>query len=222
MNLVKHIDFFDPNEVNSTVHIIGVGAIGSHLAIMLVKLGIEKFTLYDFDTVESKNVTNQAYTHNDIGQTKLDAISEKMLDINPQLKIRVKPKGWQSGTPLSGYVFLAVDSIELRHRIIKENKFNNNILGMFDTRMGLTEGQSFGADWTKLNHRQNLLDGTDFTDEEAKKNQPVSACNSPLSVITLVWSITSATVSNFINLIKKEKFKTVIILDIHEHEFTTF
>jgi hypothetical protein len=88
--------------------------------------------------------------------------------------------------------------------------------------MGLTEGQSFGADWTKLNHRQNLLDGTDFTDEEAKKNQPVSACNSPLSVITLVWSITSATVSNFINLIKKEKFKTVIILDIHEHEFTTF
>jgi hypothetical protein len=221
MNLVKHIDFFDPNEVNSTVHIIGVGAIGSHLAIMLAKLGIEKFTLYDFDKVESKNVTNQAFVEADIGELKVQVIKKRILAINPQAKVRVKTEGWNSN-PLSGYVFLAVDSIELRHRIIKENKFNNNILGMFDTRMGLTEGQSFGADWTKLNHRQNLLDGTDFTDEEAKKNQPVSACNSPLSVITLVWSITSATVSNFINLIKKEKFKTVIILDIHEHEFTTF
>lgn len=221
MNLVKHIDFFDPNEVNSTVHIIGVGAIGSHLAIMLAKLGIGKFTLYDFDKVESKNVTNQAFVEADIGELKAQVIKKRILAINPQAKVRVKTEGWNSN-PLSGYVFLAVDSIELRHRIIKENKFNNNILGMFDTRMGLTEGQSFGADWTKLNHRQNLLDGTDFTDEEAKKNQPVSACNSPLSVITLVWSITSATVSNFINLIKKEKFKTVIILDIHEHEFTTF
>jgi hypothetical protein len=221
MNLVKHIDFFDPNEVNSTVHIIGVGAIGSHLAIMLAKLGIGKFTLYDFDKVESKNVTNQAFVEADIGELKVQVIKKRILAINPQAKVRVKTEGWNSN-PLSGYVFLAVDSIELRHRIIKENKFNNNILGMFDTRMGLTEGQSFGADWTKLNHRQNLLDGTDFTDEEAKKNQPVSACNSPLSVITLVWSITSATVSNFINLIKKEKFKTVIILDIHEHEFTTF
>jgi hypothetical protein len=221
MNLVKHVDFFDPNEVNSTVHIIGVGAIGSHLAIMLAKLGIGKFTLYDFDKVESKNVTNQAFVEADIGELKVQVIKKRILAINPQAKVRVKTEGWNSN-PLSGYVFLAVDSIELRHRIIKENKFNNNILGMFDTRMGLTEGQSFGADWTKLNHRQNLLDGTDFTDEEAKKNQPVSACNSPLSVITLVWSITSATVSNFINLIKKEKFKTVIILDIHEHEFTTF
>jgi hypothetical protein len=221
MNLIKHIDFFDPNEVNSTVHIIGVGAIGSHLAIMLAKLGIGKFTLYDFDKVESKNVTNQAFVEADIGELKVQVIKKRILAINPQAKVRVKTEGWNSN-PLSGYVFLAVDSIELRHRIIKENKFNNNILGMFDTRMGLTEGQSFGADWTKLNHRQNLLDGTDFTDEEAKKNQPVSACNSPLSVITLVWSITSATVSNFINLIKKEKFKTVIILDIHEHEFTTF
>lgn len=221
MNLVKHIDFFDPNEVNSTVHIIGVGAIGSHLAIMLAKLGIGKFTLYDFDKVESKNVTNQAFVEADIGELKVQVIKKRILAINPQAKVRVKTEGWNSN-PLSGYVFLAVDSIELRHRIIKENKFNNNILGMFDTRMGLTEGQSFGADWTKLNNRQNLLDGTDFTDEEAKKNQPVSACNSPLSVITLVWSITSATVSNFINLIKKEKFKTVIILDIHEHEFTTF
>jgi hypothetical protein len=221
MNLVKHVDFFDPNEVNSTVHIIGVGAIGSHLAIMLAKLGIGKFTLYDFDKVESKNVTNQAFVEADIGELKVQVIKKRILAINPQAKVRVKTEGWNSN-PLSGYVFLAVDSIELRHRIIKENKFNNNILGMFDTRMGLTEGQSFGADWTRLNHRQNLLDGTDFTDEEAKKNQPVSACNSPLSVITLVWSITSATVSNFINLIKKEKFKTVIILDIHEHEFTTF
>jgi molybdopterin/thiamine biosynthesis adenylyltransferase len=217
MNVTKHVDFFDPSKVNKSIHIIGVGAIGSHLAIMLTKLGIEKFVLYDFDTVESKNVTNQAYVHKDIGQTKLDAISKKMLDINPQVKIRARPKGWQSGTPLSGYVFLAVDSIELRKQIVEENINNLNIIAVFDTRMGLTEGQTYASTQDKL---PNLIKTMDFKDDEVK--QEVSACNSTLSILPLVWSITSSTVSNFINFVLKEELNNVIIQDAFKFIYTTF
>lgn len=59
MNLNKHREYFDPEKIREAkvpIHIIGVGAIGSHIAIQLAKLGIEEITVWDFDTVDSKFV----------------------------------------------------------------------------------------------------------------------------------------------------------------------
>lgn len=59
MNLNKHREYFDPEKIREAkvpIHIIGVGAIGSHIAIQLAKLGIEEITVWDFDTVDDHNI----------------------------------------------------------------------------------------------------------------------------------------------------------------------
>ena len=48
MDLNKHIEFFNPEKLkdkNIDVNIIGVGAVGSYIALQLAKLGIEKLII---------------------------------------------------------------------------------------------------------------------------------------------------------------------------------
>ena len=85
MNVIKHLEYFDPMKVQESVHIIGLGAIGSHIAELLVRLGVQNFELYDFDTVTDYNVANQMFEFNDIGKEKTEAISEMLRRINPEV-----------------------------------------------------------------------------------------------------------------------------------------
>lgn len=66
MNLSKSLEFFDPLNINESIHIIGIGAMGSRIAELLVRLGIPKIHIWDMDTVEDKNITNQLYTHSSL------------------------------------------------------------------------------------------------------------------------------------------------------------
>jgi hypothetical protein len=55
-----------------------------------------------------------------------------------------------------------------------------------------------------------------FSHEEAKAETPVSACGTDLNVITTVRTICSLGLSNFINLVKKNELKKMILVDL-EH-----
>ena len=212
MNLSKHLDFFNPLEVNAPIHIIGLGAVGSHIAIELARLGCDNFFLYDFDTVEDKNVANQIYFYKDKGHLKTDATVENIHMINPDAKIVTFDKGYISQA-LSGYVFLAVDSIELRHKIVEQHMYNDNIIAMLDFRMGLDEAQHYAAFWHNEESKKNFLASMSFTDEEVKAVQPTSACGTTLAVLPTIQAITALGVSNFINMIKGEKLKTMLIIN---------
>ena len=221
MNLSKSLEFFDPiNDVTDTIHIIGVGAMGSRLAELLVRLGIPKLHIWDMDVVEDKNITNQAYLHHHIGMKKTDALEELLKDINPQVKIY--KHGEYKDQSLSGYVFLSVDSIELRYKIAKTNESNMYIKAMFDTRMRLTDAQSYSAKWDDSRQRKAFIASMEFTDEEATEATPVSACGTTLSVASTVVSTAAFTISNFINLIKKGECKSMIFTDAFEHTIITF
>lgn len=214
MNIAKSYDFFHPEDCKGRIHIIGCGAIGSTLAEELVRYGIEKITLYDFDAVESHNIANQIYTEADIGKTKVQALSEYLLKINPELSnhLKVVEKGYINQR-LSGYVFLCVDNIELRRKIVEENQHNQFILGMFDFRMRLTDAQHYAADWSNETEVRSLLNSMNFSHEEAKQETPVSACNLTLSVVSTVRLIVSLGVVNFINFVKEKKLNKMILMD---------
>ena len=71
MNLSKSLEYFDPiNDVTAPVHVIGVGAMGSRVVELLVRLGIPKIHIWDMDIVEDKNITNQLYFTTQIGMKK--------------------------------------------------------------------------------------------------------------------------------------------------------
>lgn len=65
------------------VGIAGLGGLGSHVAVMLARLGVGKLTLVDFDTVDETNIHRQHYDIADIGKPKTSALREQLMRINP-------------------------------------------------------------------------------------------------------------------------------------------
>ena len=222
MNLNKHLEFFNPNELTEEIHIIGCGAIGSTVAEMLTRLGVNELYLYDFDKVSEHNITNQMFRQADVGELKVTALAKQLQEINPDIKLHLEPQGYTELIRLRGIVFLAVDSIELRKEIVTTLKYNKDIVYVTDCRMGLTDAQCYAASWDNEKQIDGLLQTMQFTSEEAKEATPISACGTTLSVTPTVRMIVSLCVSNFINFIKNKEVKTMIIVDAFAMNITYF
>lgn len=67
------------------VGIAGLGGLGSHVAVLLARLGIGTLTLVDFDSVDETNIHRQAYELADIGKPKTQALYEHLMRINPYI-----------------------------------------------------------------------------------------------------------------------------------------
>lgn len=223
MDLVKSYDFFKPEMCDERLHIIGCGAIGSTVAENLVRFGLTKITLYDFDTVEAKNIANQMFRQIDIGKPKVEAIADYLSEINPDVLVDLKlaDKGY-TGQRLSGYVFLCVDNIDLRREIAESCRDNQYVRAMFDFRMRLTDAQHYAAAWDNEKMVESFLKSMAFSHDEAKDATPVSACNITLSVVPTVRMIVAAGVSNFINFVKGEGIKKMILVDAFHYNVDAF
>lgn len=217
MDLNKSLEFFDPSKVKRMIHIIGCGSIGSNVAELLARYGITNITLWDYDTVESHNIANQIFTEEDVGKLKTDALAEYLYKINPQLKRKLRIKSKYTKEYLGGYIFMCVDSVEVRNQIVDNNYRNPNVEGIFDFRTTLFEGQCYYADWTNNKDKKSLKTSLDFTHEEAKANTPVSACGFELSVSPVVKMCSLMGVANFTNLINGEKTKHLILCQPYKY-----
>ncbi len=70
------------------VIIFGVGGVGSWCAEGLVRAGLTHLTIVDSDTVCPTNVNRQLMaTRHTLGQAKVDAMKERLLQINPEAEI---------------------------------------------------------------------------------------------------------------------------------------
>src|SRR3989344_4222635 len=73
---------------NSTVTIIGVGALGTVAASLLARAGIKKLVLIDRDVVEESNLPQQLlFTEKDLGRSKAICAKEKLQQISSRLEI---------------------------------------------------------------------------------------------------------------------------------------
>ncbi len=88
------------------VCVVGVGAIGSIVCESLARSGVTTLALWDDDTVEPGNICRSAYQVQDIGNSKVEALREHIVSINPFIEIRtITTKGyWHnfSGNEYSG------------------------------------------------------------------------------------------------------------------------
>ena len=220
MDLNKSYEFFQPEKYDDRLHIIGCGAIGSTVAENLARLGLKDITLYDFDTVEAHNIANQMFRHRDIGQLKVDALRNILIEINPDAAEYIKSlKSGYIAQPLSGYIFLCLDNIDLRREIVKRCMGNEFIKAVFDFRMRLMDAQHYAADWSDKNLVQILLNSMDFTHDEAIAETPVSACNLPLSVAYTVRAICALGVSNFVNFVNHGKIKKFMQINLDANSY---
>lgn len=214
MDLSKSYDFFQPEKDDTRIHIVGCGSVGSTLAENLARCGVTKMTLWDFDTVEAHNIVNQMFRQQDVGRPKVEALKDILMDINPEVKdeVEVKPDGWK-GKVMSGYIFLCVDSIELRREIVEKHMDSPYVKAVFDFRTLLESAQHYAADWSDFKMKQDLLKSMQFSHEEAAEETPVSACGITLGVATTVRLVCALGVNNYINFVKGNGIKKLVIVD---------
>lgn len=65
------------------VGIMGLGGLGSAVAVALVRIGVGKLLLADYDVVELSNLNRQYYFVDQIGLPKTRALRDTLLRINP-------------------------------------------------------------------------------------------------------------------------------------------
>ncbi len=75
----------------TTVMIVGLGAVGGYALEALVRAGIGRFILVDFDVFEITNINRQLLaTEQTLGQKKVEAALDRVLSINPKAKVITK------------------------------------------------------------------------------------------------------------------------------------
>ena len=72
----------------SKVGVMGLGGLGSVVAIALARIGVGNLLLADFDVVEPSNLNRQQYFIDQVGMNKTDALSEILARVNPYLKVQ--------------------------------------------------------------------------------------------------------------------------------------
>lgn len=86
-NLIGDENFQKLKESN--VLIFGLGGVGGYAVEALVRAGVGKISVVDFDTIDVTNVNRQIIaTTKTIGKDKVQVVKERMLDINPDIKIK--------------------------------------------------------------------------------------------------------------------------------------
>lgn len=75
---------------NANVAVIGLGGVGAYAAEMIVRAGVGSIIILDSDQVSLSNKNRQLLAMDStLGRKKTDVMRERLLDINPDLKITV-------------------------------------------------------------------------------------------------------------------------------------
>lgn len=218
IDISKLAGIFDPLKC-PTITIVGVGAVGSSLAELVARLGVQKLVIYDADKVEMHNVVNSSLNTVDVGRYKVNCVEEMVKKINPDIEV-VKHGFWKPGMNTPGIVFLAVDSIDTRNQFVDANIGNETIKAVFDIRTGLYTAQGYAADWSKMDDVQKLKKSMDFKHEDVKEER--SACGAVLGLAPVVRIITSLQIYNMIRFLNDGPIKTWINFDLSYFEIDCF
>lgn len=83
---------------DKTILVAGLGGVGGTALEALARSGFENFILIDFDTVDESNLNRQIlYLRKDLGKAKTDIAKERLLAINPEIKVELMPSKIDEG-----------------------------------------------------------------------------------------------------------------------------
>ena len=71
------------------VAVIGLGGLGSNIAILLTRMGISHLHLIDFDKVDVSNLHRQQYFLEQVGLCKTEALASTLRKINPYINLKL-------------------------------------------------------------------------------------------------------------------------------------
>lgn len=136
------------------VIIFGVGGVGSWCAESLIRSGIHYLTIVDSDRICITNVNRQLMaTLKTVGQVKVEALKQRLLEINPKAEINAVQQIYTADTADSfhieeyDYIVDAIDSLQDKALLIRRACETKSVfissmgaaLKMDPTKIGVTE-----------------------------------------------------------------------------------
>ena len=108
--------------LSSHIAVLGLGGVGGFCAEALVRSGIGELTVVDFDRVSKSNINRQLIALNStIGEYKTDLFKQRLLDINPELKLNVINDFYIDDFKFEGidYVADAIDTMRSKVNLMR-------------------------------------------------------------------------------------------------------
>lgn len=193
IDITRSFGVFDPSKFPTLpIHIIGVGATGSHVCENLIVQGFNgsQIHIYDFDKVEEHNIANQLYTIHDIGKLKVKALKHRIKRDYDEY-INIYPSKVDSLSPLTGIIFLLIDSS--REKLFKSAKFKPSIQLIVETGIDARIGRVVTVNPSKIGHNKYFEKNFLFPDDE-KDDSERSVCGTRQVVANTVKIIASTAV----------------------------
>ena len=185
---LRQLSIFDPADFeNRSVSVVGAGATGSYVALLLAQIGITNMTVWDFDKIEDHNLPNQMFFLEHVGLQKVDALKDIIIKkCGFEIKTR-NEKVVDQKDVRAKYVFLLTDTMSSRKEIfenILKGSMNTDLV--IETRMDSDNGRVYAFN---PNSPAQVKDweSTLYTDEEASE----SLCGASVSIAPTVSLIAS-------------------------------
>ncbi len=117
---------------NSRVAVFGIGGVGGHVVEALARSGVGSLDLIDKDIVSVSNINRQIIAlHSTVGKAKVEAMKERIADINPYCKVEAIQCFYLPETKEQfdfsryDYVVDAVDTVTAKITLVCEAKEKN-------------------------------------------------------------------------------------------------
>lgn len=111
----------------ASVAVVGIGGVGGASAEALVRAGVGKIILMDFDKVSISNINRQIFaTAKTVGESKLQTASDRLLSICPELNLRLIPYFYNEDTKSylfnekPDFIIDAIDTVSSKLDLIEE------------------------------------------------------------------------------------------------------
>jgi len=199
----RHDSLFDSTLFADNVHIIGVGGVGSHVARLLAKLGVGAASdvyFHDGDYVVNHNTPNQTYDPSDVGSSKVWALSRQYRKWSGGVKPQTRPRFVKGKTPLSGIVFLCLDSMNERQRVCERTIWHNKgIKLLIETRTNVAHAMVYCLDPNNQRHIE-CWNAYWYPNDQADND---IGCSGPQSIITSVDATAIFAVQSFVDYVGK-------------------
>jgi molybdopterin/thiamine biosynthesis adenylyltransferase len=163
----RQLDLVSPSDLDFDINLVGVGGLGSPIALALAKMGCPRLTLFDDDTVEPHNLPSQLYRMADISMPKVEALAKILreyvdAEITP-INERVTQRTF------TGVVISAVDSMAARRTIWQSCvRYKAGVKLYIDARMGGEVGRILTVSPTNPMAVE-AYEATLFSDEEGSQ-----------------------------------------------------
>lgn len=136
LDAMRHTAIHNPVQyANKRVALIGVGTIGSHLALVLGRMQVP-LAMYDHDTIEQHNIATQSYGTADIGKGKVEAVMEQLSHIGGDVVHLPHNEEYIGGDIPVDIIVSAVDSLDARRAIAQGMVDNGVAKPIIDGRVG--------------------------------------------------------------------------------------